>query len=88
MTHDLAPPLLVVAAVLLAVKVNRRRRNGNPVPLLPRSTPARAVAVAVVALVVVSGVLAGGPWTASIIPAVALGGLAGAGVDLLHRSRR
>ncbi|MGW3042340.1 hypothetical protein ACWC9T_20425 [Kitasatospora sp. NPDC001159] len=88
MTHDSAPPLLAVAAVLLARNLIRRRRNGNPVPLLPRSTPARAVAVAVVALVVVSGVLAGQPWVASIVPAVALGGLAGAVVDLRYRSRR
>lgn len=88
MTHDSVPPLLAVAAVLLVGDLIRRRRNGKPVPLLPRSTPARVVAVAVVALVVVSGGLAGQPWAASIVPAVALGGLAGAVVDLRDRSRR
>ncbi|MFH9349985.1 hypothetical protein [Kitasatospora sp. NPDC017646] len=85
MTHAMVPPLLTVAVLLLVIKLARRRRNGKPSQLLPRSLPARATAVTTVALVVISGVAAGRPWDASVIPAVSLGGLAGALVDLRHR---
>ncbi|MER7582532.1 hypothetical protein [Kitasatospora sp. NPDC097691] len=56
-------------------------------PLLPRSPQAWAVASAVIVLVAVSGALAGQLWTA-VVPAVALGGLAGAFVDLRYGSPR
>ncbi|SOB82779.1 hypothetical protein SAMN06272789_2960 [Streptomyces sp. 1331.2] len=85
--HVIAPPLVVVAVVLLAVKWARRRRNGKPVPLLPRSPQAWAVAAVVIALAVVSGAMAGQLW-AAVVPAVALGGLAGAFVDLRYGSPR
>ncbi|MGW2374109.1 MULTISPECIES: hypothetical protein [Kitasatospora] len=85
MTHDTVPPLLAVAVLLLVIKLARERRNGKPLRLFPQSLPARATTAAVVALVVVSGVAAGQPWDASVIPAVALGGLVGAFVDLRHR---
>ncbi|MFI9157719.1 hypothetical protein ACIGXI_30770 [Kitasatospora aureofaciens] len=85
MTHDMAPPLLAVAVLLLVIKLARQRRNGKPLPLVPRSVPARVTGVAVLALVVVSAVAGGQPWDASLVPAVSLGGLAGAFVDLRHR---
>ena len=56
MTHDMAPPLLAVAVLLLVINLARQRRNGKPLPLVLRS-----------------------------VPAVSLGGLAGAFVDLRHR---
>ncbi|WP_406088796.1 hypothetical protein [Kitasatospora purpeofusca] len=83
----MAPPLLAAAVVLLAVKWARRRRSGRPVPLLPRSLQAWVVALAVIGLVTASGALVGQLWT-SVIPAVALGGLAGAFVDLRYGSSR
>lgn len=85
--HVMAPPLIAVAVVLLAVKWARRRRNGKPVPLLPRSPQAWVVASVVIVLVVVSGAVAGQLWTA-VVPAVALGGLAGAFTDLRYGSPR
>ncbi|MFI9361949.1 hypothetical protein ACIG5E_12940 [Kitasatospora sp. NPDC053057] len=85
MTHDTVPPLLAVAVLLLVIKLAREQRNGKPLRLLPRSVAARATAVALVALVVISGVVAGQPWDAWVVPAVALGGLAGAFADLRHR---
>ncbi|MFJ9772415.1 hypothetical protein ACIRVF_14405 [Kitasatospora sp. NPDC101157] len=85
MTHGMTPPLLAVAVLLLVIKLARQRRNGKPLRLVPRSAPARATGIAVAALVVISGTAAGQPWDASAIPAVSLGGLAGAFVDLRHR---
>ncbi|MFD5468619.1 hypothetical protein ACFWIQ_38320 [Kitasatospora sp. NPDC127059] len=85
MTHDMVPPLLAVAVLLLVIKLARLRRNGKPLPLLPRSRPAWATAGVAAALVVASGVSAGQAWGASIIPAVALGGLVGSFVDLRYR---
>ncbi|MEV7355658.1 hypothetical protein [Kitasatospora sp. NPDC091276] len=84
--HVTAPPLLAVAVLLLAVKWVRRRRNGRPVPLLPRSGPAWAGALAVVAFVLVTGALAGRAGDV-VVPAVALGGLVGAFVDLRFGAR-
>ncbi|MFE6056587.1 hypothetical protein ACFQ6N_38095 [Kitasatospora sp. NPDC056446] len=52
-------------------------------PLLPRSPQAWAVASAVIVLAVVSGAMAG-QFRAAVVPAVALGGLAGAFVDLRY----
>ncbi|MFJ9461609.1 hypothetical protein ACIRST_41880 [Kitasatospora sp. NPDC101447] len=86
-THAMVPPLLVAAVVLLAVRLARQRRNGTSVPLLPRSLPARTVSLVVIALVMLSGALVGHPWEA-IIPAVTLGGLTGALVDLRYGSPR
>lgn len=80
--HVLVPPL-AVAGILLAVKWARRRRAGKPVPLLPRSPQAWVVASVVIVLVAVSGAMDGQLW-AAVIPAVALGGLAGAFVDLRY----
>ncbi|MER7670840.1 hypothetical protein ABTY61_20555 [Kitasatospora sp. NPDC096128] len=85
MTHDMVPPLLAVAPLLLVINLARRRRNGKPLNLLPRSRPARGTAMAVIALVVASGAAAGRPWDTSVIGAVALGGLLGSLVDLRHR---
>ncbi|MFJ9457734.1 hypothetical protein ACIRST_21950 [Kitasatospora sp. NPDC101447] len=85
--HVIAPPLLAVAVVLLVVKWARRRRDGKPVPLLPRSPQAWAVGSAVLVLVAVSGAMAGQLWSA-VVPAVALGGLAGALTDLRYGSPR
>ncbi|MBD0692006.1 hypothetical protein [Streptomyces sp. CBMA123] len=85
MTHDMVPPLLAVAALLLVIKLARERRNGKPLRLMPRSPAARATALAVAALVVASGAAAGQPWGASVIPAVAAGGLVGSLVDLRYR---
>ncbi|MFD8703220.1 hypothetical protein ACFV1W_11430 [Kitasatospora sp. NPDC059648] len=85
MTHDMVPPLLAVAVLLLVIKLALQRRNGKPLPLVPRSVPARAAGVGVGALVVASGMAAGQPWDASLVPAVAVGGLAGAFTDLRHR---
>ncbi|MEV7598499.1 hypothetical protein AB0O91_14075 [Kitasatospora sp. NPDC089797] len=88
MTHDTAPPLLAVAVILLAINLARRRRNGKPLGLVPRSIPAGVTALVVIALVVACGALAGQPWDASVVPAVpavALGGLLGAVVDLRRR---
>ncbi|MEU4117920.1 hypothetical protein AB0F71_25945 [Kitasatospora sp. NPDC028055] len=85
MTHDMVPPLLAVAVLLLVIKLARGRRNGKPSPLIPQSFPALATALAVAALVVASGLAGGQPWDASVIPAVALGGLVGSFVDLRHR---
>ncbi|MFD7454854.1 hypothetical protein [Kitasatospora sp. NPDC059827] len=85
MTHDMVPPLLAVALLLLVIKLARERRNGKPSPLIPQSTAGRATASAVAALVVASGLAGGQPWDASVIPAIALGGLVGSFVDLRHR---
>ncbi|MFF2617970.1 hypothetical protein [Kitasatospora sp. NPDC058046] len=86
-THAMVPPLLLAALVLLAVRLARRHRAGAPVALLPRSLPARAVAAAVIALVMLSGALTGDPWPA-VVPALTLGGLTGALVDLRYGSPR
>ncbi|MFI9269780.1 hypothetical protein ACIGXM_03525 [Kitasatospora sp. NPDC052896] len=83
-SHTMVPPILVAAVVLVAVKWVRRYRTGQPLPLVPASAVARAVALVVAALVVGAGAATSQPWTA-IVPAIALGGIAGAAVERVHR---
>jgi hypothetical protein len=86
-SHAMAPPLLAAALVLVAVKWARRYRAGQPLPLVPRSVAARAVALTVIVLVAIAGSFAGHPW-AAVVPAIALGGIAGATVDRLRDGSR
>ncbi len=82
-THVLAPSLLALAVLLVALKWTRRSRGGGALPFLPRLAVARAAALTVAVLVMAAGVAAGQPW-AALVPALALGGIAGAAVDRLR----
>ncbi|MFJ9692762.1 hypothetical protein [Kitasatospora sp. NPDC101183] len=84
--YILVPGLLGVAFVVLVVRINNRRRHGRQLHLVPRSVVGRVAGAAVAAGIVGLGIAQGNAG-GSVVPALALGGLAGAAVDVFHQRR-
>ncbi|SDS56185.1 hypothetical protein SAMN05216371_0165 [Streptomyces sp. TLI_053] len=84
--YILVPGLLGVAFVVLAVRHRNRRRHGHPLHLVPKSVTGRVSAVTVATGIVGLGIAQGNVGS-SVIPALTLGGLAGAAADVLHHRR-